>query len=169
MGGKITLSKTLEFATHKRHHLSVEISGPSGTLISFASAKSPPKTTQHIAKKGSKLYPGLLYHPFGKGVSTVKISCSESSGSDSSNKPGSNNTRGGRTESYVGGCLTEKDIEKISTSILPAWHILPLQLHLQPVCHPCPSPTAVSTSVSSNAKISTQATTASSAVSAFIQ
>jgi len=142
VGRKITLSKTLEFATHKRQQLSVEVSGPSGTLISFASVKSPPKTTQHIAKKGIKLYPGLLYHPFGKGVSSVKISYSESSGSDSANKPGSNNTGGGGTESYVGGCLTEKDIEKISTAILPAWYILPLQLNLQPVCHPCPSPTA---------------------------
>ena len=50
-----------------QQQLSVEISGPSGTLISFASAKSPPKTPQHVAKRGGKLYPGRLYPPLRQG------------------------------------------------------------------------------------------------------
>jgi len=151
-----------------RQQLSVEISGPSGAIISFASAKSAPKTSRDVAKKGGKLFPGLLYPPVGAGVSSFKLGSSDSSGSGSSNGGGSNNTGGGGTKSYVCGCLTEKDIEELRQSFSQ----LGLSYSSDQICEQfgntptCPSAPAVS----NNAKISAVAATSSSAVlSAFIQ
>jgi hypothetical protein len=156
-----------------RQQLSVEISGPSGALISFASAKSPPKTGRDVAKKGGKLYPGLLYPRFGAGVSTFKLSSSDSGGSNSSDEPGdNNNTGGGGTESYVCGCLTQKEIEELRESFSQ----LGISYSSKDICElfgntpTCPSAAAMNTSVSSNATFSTRtATSSSAALSAFIQ
>jgi len=156
-----------------RQQLSVEISGPSGAVISFASAKSAPKTSRDVAKKGGKLFPGLLYPPVGAGVSSFKLGSIDSSGNGSSNGGGSgSNTGGGGSETYVCGCLTNKNVEELRQSFSQ----LGISYSSEQICElfgntpSCPSTAAVSTSGSSNATIVTRATTSSSAVlSAFIQ
>jgi hypothetical protein len=157
----------------ERQQLSVEISGPLGAAISFASAKSPPKTSRDVVKKGGKLYPGLLYPRFGAGVSSFKLSSSDSGGNNSSDEPGdNNNTVGGGTESYVCGCLTQQKIEELRESFSQ----FGISYSSKDICElfgttpTCPSAAAMSTSVSSNATFSTRtATSSSAALSAFIQ
>lgn len=89
----------------QRQMLSFDISGPSGTVVSFGSAKSVPKSARDLVSKRGKVYPGLLYPRSGSGVRSVKLNSSSSSGSDGSSS-------GGSSGPFVCGCLTESNIEE---------------------------------------------------------
>jgi hypothetical protein len=156
-----------------RQQLSVEISGPSGAVISFASAKSAPKTSRDVAKKGGKLYSGLLYPRFGSGVSSFKLGSTDSSGGGSTSGGGSNNnTGGGATQTYLCGCLTEKDVEELRQ----AFSQFGPTPSSNEICElfgntaTCPSTGAVSSQITNNSTIQTRSATSSTAsLSAFIQ
>lgn len=83
----------------KHQTFEFEIEGPSGAVVSFASAKSVPRTTRDVSAKRGIIYPGLLYGQFGNSSKSVKI------GSSSTGSGG-----GGGGSGFVCGCLTSQDI-----------------------------------------------------------
>lgn len=100
--------------TPQHQMLSFEISGPSGTALTFGSAKSAPRSARDLASKLRKVYPGLLYPQSGSGVRSVRLNSSSSSESGGSNDSGGS---GGSSDPFVCGCLTEKRIEELRQTL----------------------------------------------------